>query len=56
MKNRKKLMVWYNYFFLNRGKPSTHMLALSKKHDLLSNMPSEIERLIRAAERLLNMK
>lgn len=50
-------MIWYNYFFLNRGKPSTHILALSKmgERDLLSNMPSEIERLIRAAERLLNM-
>lgn len=21
---QKKLMVWYTYFFLNRGKPSTH--------------------------------
>lgn len=54
---QKKLMVWYNYFFLNRGKPSTHILALSKmnEHDLLSNMPSEIERLIKATERLLNM-
>ena len=54
---QKKLMIWYNYFFLNRGKPSTHILALSKmgERDLLSNMPSEIERLIRAAERLLNM-
>ena len=55
---QKKLMVWYNYFFLNRGKPSTHILALSKidEFDLLSNMPAEIERLIRAAERLLNTK
>lgn len=55
---QKKLMVWYNYFFLNRGKPSTHILALSKmdERDLLLNIPSEIERLIRAAERLLNTK
>lgn len=55
---QKKLMVWYNYFFLNRGKPSTHILALSKidELDLLFNIPSEIERLISAAERLLNTK
>ena len=55
---QKKLMVWYNYFFLNRGKPSTHILALSKmdEFDLLFNIPLEIERLIRAAERILNKK
>jgi putative ATP-dependent endonuclease of OLD family len=27
------LMVWYAYLFLNRGKPSTHILALSKMSD-----------------------
>lgn len=48
-------MVWYNYFFLNRGKPSTHILALSKM-DELDNIPSEFERLIRTAEKLLNIK
>ena len=55
---QKKLMIWYNYFFLNRGKPSTHILALSKMDelDLVFNIPSEIKRLIRAAERLLNTK
>ena len=52
---QKKLMVWYNYFFLNRGKPSTHILALSKM-DELDNIPSEFERLIRTAEKLLNIK
>ncbi|PGZ63748.1 ATP-dependent endonuclease [Bacillus cereus] len=25
----KELMIWYNYFFLNRGKPTTHILALN---------------------------
>lgn len=52
---QKKLMVWYNYFFLNRGKPSTHILALSKM-DELDNIPSEFEWLIRTAEKLLNIK
>lgn len=48
-------MIWYNYFFLNRGKPSTHILALSKMDDfdLLWNSPSAIDRLIKTAEKLL---
>ena len=25
---QRKLMVWYTYLFLNRGKPSTHIAAL----------------------------
>ena len=52
---QKKLMIWYNYFFLNRGKPSTHILALSKMDDfdLLWNSPSAIDRLIKTAEKLL---
>ncbi len=27
--DQKKLMVWYNYLFLNRSKPVTHLVALS---------------------------
>ena len=30
---QQKLMVWYTYFFLNRGKPSTHIAALSQLSD-----------------------
>ncbi|MCU5094727.1 ATP-dependent nuclease [Bacillus wiedmannii] len=26
---QRELMIWYNYFFLSRGKPTTHLLALS---------------------------
>ena len=50
---QKKLMVWYNYFFLNRGKPSTHMSALSAMSSeiLMANIPPVFERLIKAAER-----
>lgn len=53
---QKRLMIWYNYFFLNRGKPSTHILALSKLDDLdlLFNLPSVFERLIKVADKLLN--
>lgn len=29
----KELMIWYNYHFLGRGKPTTHILALSKMTD-----------------------
>lgn len=55
---QKSLMIWYNYFFLNRGKPSTHILALSKldDFDLFCGMPSVFERLIQVAEKLLNAK
>ncbi|OCA85259.1 ATP-dependent nuclease [Pseudobacillus wudalianchiensis] len=28
-KSQKGLMIWYSYFFLSRGKPSTHILAIS---------------------------
>lgn len=49
---QRKLMVWYTYFFLNRGKPSTHIEALSQISDekLISKMPPMFERLIRVAE------
>ncbi|MCI8409109.1 MAG: AAA family ATPase [Lachnospiraceae bacterium] len=53
---QKRLMIWYNYLFLNRGKPSTHILALSKLDDLdlLFNLPSVFGRLIKVADKLLN--
>lgn len=49
---QKRLMIWYNYFFLNRGKPSTHILALSQidASILIKNMPSVIEKLIDRAK------
>lgn len=52
---QKRLMVWYTYFFLNRGKPSTHIEAFSKLTDemLTSNMPEVFEKLISAVERSL---
>lgn len=30
---QKELMIWYNYHFLGRGKPVTHMNALSLMDD-----------------------
>lgn len=48
-------MVWYTYFFLNRGKPSTHIEALSKisNESLLISMPDVFKRMINAAEKAL---
>lgn len=50
---QKKLMVWYNYFFLNRGKPSTHMSALSAMSPemLIANIPPVFMKFIEAAKR-----
>ncbi|WP_111927981.1 ATP-dependent nuclease [Clostridium tertium] len=37
----KELMIWYKYFFLTRGKPTTHRVALLNIDDemLIKNMP-----------------
>lgn len=45
---QKKLMIWYNYFFLNRGKTSTHISAFSRLEDqtLIDFCPEVIGRLI----------
>lgn len=52
---QKKLMIWYTYFFLNRGKPSTHIEALSKMDDeiILKSMPIVFDKIITAAEKAL---
>lgn len=52
---QKKLMVWYTYFFLNRGKPTTHIEALSKmtNEELVASMPPVFSRMISAAEKKL---
>lgn len=51
----KELMIWYNYLFLGRGKPSTHILAMAqiendelKKHlpDVLKRMFGRIKEMI----------
>ena len=55
---QKRLMVWYTYFFLNRGKPSTHIEAFSQISNemLVSTMPPVFKRLISAAEKALKEK
>lgn len=49
---QKKMMVWYNYFFLNRGKPSTHLAALSSisSEQLKEKVPPVFSRLFLFAE------
>lgn len=49
---QKQLMIWYNYFFLNRGKPSTHfsVLASIEKEQLKRKMPPVFARLISQVE------
>lgn len=55
---QKKLMVWYTYFFLNRGKPATHIEAFSNLSTdyLKANQPDVFEHLFQAAERALKGK
>ena len=53
--DQHRLMVWYTYFFLNRGKPSTHIAMLSQLDDniLKNNTPPVLKRLIQTAEHLI---
>lgn len=53
--SQHKLMPWYNYFFLNRGKPSTHIAAMSSiNEDILKEQaPDVLKRLMNAAKTTL---
>lgn len=44
---QKELMIWYNYLFLGRGKPSTHILAMTSLTDekLKAQMPPVLKRM-----------
>lgn len=52
---QKELMIWYNYFFLNRGKPITHMLMLSSisDEDLKASVPDVFTRMFDRAKSML---
>lgn len=45
---QKQLMIWYNYFFLSKSKPVTHMRALEKLDFSKLQLPEPLERLIDA--------
>ena len=50
--DERLLMVWYVYLFLNRGKPSTHILALANIGDeeYEENLPQPIVQLRKKVE------
>lgn len=53
----KELMIYYNYFFLgSRGKPATHILALSeiKNEELKKNLPPVLTRLFKTMKEILS--
>lgn len=54
-KSSQALFPWYSYLFLGRGKPSTHVLALSSidETDLKAKMPASLERLARRVAKKL---
>lgn len=43
----KELMIWYKYFFLTRGKPTTHRVALLniEEKKLIENMPDVFKKI-----------
>lgn len=54
-REEKELMIWYQYFFLGRGKPTTHMQFLLSISDdeLTRNLPPVFEKIVNRAEELL---
>lgn len=53
--DQKELMLWYSYFFLNRGKPTTHISVLSQMTDneLKETAPDVIKKIINKASTML---
>lgn len=54
--NQRELMIWYNYFFLGRGKPTTHLSMFSHVDDeeLKSNIPDTIQKIINKTNNMLS--
>lgn len=54
-REEKELMIWYQYFFLGRGKPTTHMEFLSSISDveLIGSVPFVFEKMVKRAKELL---
>lgn len=55
---QKELMIWYNYHFLGRGKPVTHMNALSLMNDekIKENIPLVLAEIFNKIEEILFKK
>ncbi|WP_297425487.1 AAA family ATPase [uncultured Acinetobacter sp.] len=54
----KELMIWYNYHFLSRGKPTTHILTLANidQESLEDNLPIIFNEIFSCIKNLLNLK
>ena len=45
--NQRKLMIWYKYLFLSRGKPSTHLTALPNcSIQKIQDIPNPLRKII----------
>lgn len=46
----KELMLWYPYLFLDRGKPGTHILAMTMldSSSFKANMPESLKKVVEA--------
>lgn len=53
---QKELMIWYNYHFLGRGKPTTHISALSLMTDeeLIEKMPPVFDKMFEKIKKLIS--
>ena len=53
MGQQKKLMIWYTYFFLNRGKPTTHIEVMSEMedNDIKKNVPAVFKKIIKLSKK-----
>ncbi|MDU1414110.1 MAG: AAA family ATPase [Clostridium sp.] len=53
--DEKELMIWYNYFFLNRGKPTTHRVLFTENEDIkFESFPSCLQEFANAIIDKLN--
>ncbi|OME30646.1 ATP-dependent endonuclease [Paenibacillus odorifer] len=55
---QKELMIWYRYFFLYRGKPSTHMRLLSEidSEQIIEKLPDVFKKMQKKVISKLNLK
>jgi putative ATP-dependent endonuclease of OLD family len=53
---QKELMIWYNYHFLGRGKPATHIQVLSsmKNRQIKANLPPVFTEIFDSISSILN--
>ncbi|MBV2197131.1 hypothetical protein QNN00_04235 [Bacillus velezensis] len=53
---QKELMIWYDYFFLGRGKPGTHIMALENIDTKLLNgkLPIPLKKLTKGIKSFID--